>query len=219
MKLTTKEEQDAQMRATVAGGLKGLAGGLALALPGAYLLNQRWAYYRALPRNLKAFGIVVVAVPSFIIPAEHAGMRFEKLRWTGVGKQELDTQEARERARWEALTPMQKLKDTAARHEYGLIGGAWAASMVGAFGWIMRDPYQTFPQKIVQARMWAQGLTIGILIAAGALTHAKRHKEVNERGVRHIESDHSWRDIVEAEVREEKARKQGAPGAPPGKAV
>lgn len=69
------------MRATVAGGLKGLAGGLALALPGAYLLNQRWAYYRALPRNLKAFGIVVVAVPSFIIPAEHAGMRFEKLRW------------------------------------------------------------------------------------------------------------------------------------------
>jgi hypothetical protein len=30
--------------------------------------------------------------------------------------------------------------------------------------------------KIVQARMWAQGLTIGLLIAAGALTGSKREE-------------------------------------------
>ncbi|MBH0005030.1 HIG1 domain-containing protein, partial [Pseudoalteromonas sp. SWYJZ12] len=28
---------------------------------------------------------------------------------------------------------------------------------------ISRDKYQTTAQKVVQARMWAQGLTIGIL--------------------------------------------------------
>jgi hypothetical protein len=28
--------------------------------------------------------------------------------------------------------------------------------------------------QIVQARMWAQGLTIGVLIAAGILTHRTR---------------------------------------------
>lgn len=32
------------------------------------------------------------------------------------------------------------------------------------------------PQKIVQARVWAQGLTIGIIIAAGILTSSQRAK-------------------------------------------
>lgn len=36
--------------------------------------------------------------------------------------------------------------------------------------------------------MWAQGLTIGILIAAGALTHARRQQALDEHGVRHIVS-------------------------------
>lgn len=59
---------------------------------------------------------------------------------TGAGKEELDTLKARERAQWEAMTLTQRIRDVAARHEYGFIGGAWAASMVGAFGYIMRDP-------------------------------------------------------------------------------
>jgi hypothetical protein len=37
--------------------------------------------------------------------------------------------------------------------------------------------YQTYPQKIVQARMWAQGLTIGLLIVAGALTQTRKKIE------------------------------------------
>jgi len=34
--------------------------------------------------------------------------------------------------------------------------------------------------QIVQARMWAQGLTIGILIVAGALTQSKRKEFAEE---------------------------------------
>lgn len=59
---------------------------------------------------------------------------------TGIGKEEIDSVEAREQARWESMSLGQKARDVAARHEYGLIGGAWAASMLGAFGYIMRDP-------------------------------------------------------------------------------
>ena len=47
--------------------------------------------------------------------------------------------------------------------------------------------------------MWAQGLTIGVLIAAGALTHAQRQKTFNEGAMHHGTIDHSWRDIVEHE--------------------
>jgi len=185
------------MRATVVGGAKGFTGGLAFALPTSYLLNRRWAYYRQLPPSLKAFGVILVAVPAFVINAEHAGLRYEKEHWSDAGAHELDILKQRVQDRWDKMGPLEKLKDVAGRHEYGLIGGAWAATMVGAFGWIMRDKYQTMPQKIVQARMWAQGLTIGILIAAGALTHARRQQAVDEHGLRHIEPDHSWRDIVE----------------------
>jgi len=55
--------------------------------------------------------------------------------------------------------------------------------------------YQTYPQKIVQARMWAQGLTISLIIIAGALTQTRKRVE-NQKG------DHSWRDILEQQERE-----------------
>lgn len=69
------------MRATVVGGAKGFTGGLAFALPASYLLNRRWAYYRHFPPSLKAFGVILVAVPAFVINAEHAGLKYEKEHW------------------------------------------------------------------------------------------------------------------------------------------
>jgi hypothetical protein len=86
----------------------------------------------------------------------------------------LDDEAAHERAKWEALSTGQRLADWAARHEYSIIMGSWALSMAAAASIISRNQYQTIPQKAVQVRMWAQGLTIGVLIAAGALTHSRR---------------------------------------------
>ena len=48
--------------------------------------------------------------------------------------------------------------------------------------------------------MWAQGLTIGVLIAAGILTQSQRTETAKEQ--RNI--DHSWRDILEEQERERK---------------
>ena len=83
--------------------------------------------------------------------------------------------------------------------------------------------------QVVQARMWAQGLTIGIIIAAGILTHSQRSKayeEEDEHRVRHLvrnlcsdfgasahlflplaqPADHSWQDILAQEERERAAK-------------
>ena len=54
--------------------------------------------------------------------------------------------------------------------------------------------------------MWAQGLTIGVLIAAGALTHAQRKKALEDGPIHHGAVDHSWRDIIEHEEAENAAR-------------
>jgi hypothetical protein len=50
--------------------------------------------------------------------------------------------------------------------------------------------------------MWAQGLTIGILIAAGVLTHSERAE-----AAKHPAVDHSWRELLEAEAKEAESRK------------
>jgi hypothetical protein len=50
--------------------------------------------------------------------------------------------------------------------------------------------------------MWAQGLTIGILIAAGVLTHPERAEAAKHHAV-----DHSWRELLEAEAKEAESRK------------
>ena len=87
-------------------------------------------------------------MPSFVISAERHGQAFERAHWTGAGKDELDTLEAREEARWAGLTVREKILDTARRHQYGCILGGWSASMVAAFGIIARNRYQTLPQKV-----------------------------------------------------------------------
>lgn len=83
--------------------------------------------------------------------------------------------------------------------------------------------------------MWAQGLTIGVLIAAGVMTHARRVREMDEGPVRHLvstpasfptsspenliadsafhatqEADHSWKDIVEHEEQARQLAQQRA---------
>jgi sugar phosphate permease len=86
----------------------------------------------------------------------------------------LEEESEHERGKWVSMGLHERIVEWAARHEYGFILGTWAVSMGVAGAIIARDRYQTVPQKVVQARMWAQGLTIGVLIAAGALTHTKR---------------------------------------------
>ncbi|THH29143.1 hypothetical protein EUX98_g5063 [Antrodiella citrinella] len=228
-----QDQRDAQMRATVIGAAKGFFGSLAVAAPASYILNRRWAYYRALPPSLKALGIIVVVVPSFAISAERAALKFEREQWCVASIQfyaegyEQDVSliyASLVYARWDAMSFSEKAADVAARHEYGLIGGGWAVSMVGAFSIIMRNPRRVacarvsvvkskadvfwYILQVVQARMWAQGLTIGVVLAAGILTHARRVRVQNEGAVRHLEADHSWKDIVAEEQRAENAAKE-----------
>lgn len=46
--------------------------------------------------------------------------------------------------------------------------------------------------------MWAQGLTIGVLIAAGVLTQTQRKQAAATRSV-----DHSWAELLEKQAKEE----------------
>lgn len=206
MKIVSPEEEAQHQRYVVNAGFKGLAGGLAVSLPASYFLNQRWPYYRALPLSLKALGVIAVSVPAFAVAAEQASLRFDRAHWSDKGKIELDEQAERERARLQALNTPDRIAEWSKRNQYSIIGTSWLGGMSVASAVIMRDRQQTFAQKIVQVRMWAQGITIAVVIAAGVLTHRDREaKRESQRAA----VDHSWADIVAISERNNNHPSQG----------
>ncbi|KAH9977736.1 hypothetical protein BGW80DRAFT_1435465 [Lactifluus volemus] len=175
--------------AVAVGGAQGFLGGMGLALPASYLANRNWPYYRNLPPSLKALGVVMVVVPSFLISAENAGRRFEQDNWEKAGQDQVALIKRREETRWENMTLSQKAVDFTARHQFSVIAGCWALGIAGAFGGLCGiRAYQSLSQKVVQARMWSQGITIGVVIAAAAVS-----RDVG----RPVNRDHSWREVIE----------------------
>jgi len=202
MKLATQEELAGHHAATVRGAVEGVVAGLAISVPGSLWMHRRWPYYRALPVHLKVMGVIFVVAPLYAIQAERRGVEFDKSTWTGAGKVELEREEAQEISRWNRLDSKEKLKDWAIRNQYKIILGSWATSMAVAGAIVMRNRHQTTAQKVVQARMWAQGLTIGVLIAAGVLTHTNRAEAAQHRN-----TDHTWQNMVEEFQEEERQAK------------
>ncbi|OJT08005.1 Respiratory supercomplex factor 2, mitochondrial [Trametes pubescens] len=203
MKFATEEELAGHHSATVRGAIEGVLGGLVLSLPASFYMQRNWAYYRALPPHLKALGVIFVVAPCYAIQAERRGVEFDKSTWTGAGKAELDREERVQQSRWEMMDAKAKFKEWALQNQYKIIVGSWAASMAVAGVIVMRDRYQSTPQKVVQARMWAQGLTIGVLIAAGVLTQSSRQASHDNRSV-----DHSWANILAEQEKEERENAQ-----------
>ncbi|KAJ6560336.1 hypothetical protein B0H19DRAFT_1147290 [Mycena capillaripes] len=222
MKFASEEQIAAHTAASRRGALEGglVAGGIATL--GSMYAHRRWAYYRSLPPSLKVLGVLVIAAPALSIQAERRGLEYDKSQWEGEGAQLLNLREQHEMTRWESMSTGDKIADWAQRHEYSIIVGGWALSL-GVAGLIIgRDKYQTTAQKVVQARMWAQGLTIGIILTAAGL-HTNRNK--GESASR-PSADHSWMEVVqqhEKERQEQEARikarvasaqRRGAPDVP-----
>ncbi len=201
--------------------MEGVLAGLAISLPLSFVAQRKWAAYRALPIQLKVLGVITVVLPAYAIGAERRGVEYDESTWTGAGKHVLEREHLEEEKKWESYSGTEKLKDWALRNQYKVILGSWAASMAVAGAIVMTNKYQTLPQKVVQARMWAQGLTIGVLIGAGVMTHSQREQSFAQRvcnlsfshymPVSYIDlqtADHSWREMLEEQQREDEEHKK-----------
>ncbi|KAG6856786.1 hypothetical protein H0H87_000754 [Tephrocybe sp. NHM501043] len=195
MKFATEEDIEGHAAASRRGAIEGAVGSSIVALGGSYYLHRSVAAYRALPLSLKALGVVIIVAPVLSIQAERRGLEYDKSKWEGEGVRFLHGKRLEDDARWEEMSNRDKLADWADRHQYSLILGGWASSLAFAGAVISRDKIQTTAQKVVQARMWAQGLTIGLLIVAGALTQSRR-----AAAAKHPNTDHSWRDMVNSNL-------------------
>lgn len=116
-------------------------------------------------------------------------------------------------------------------NRYSIVFGSWVVSMAAALGIVGRARWLTTQQKLVQARVYAQGFTIAAVIISLAFEGGDRmaksgrwetvkiidpndptHKHLIEKRIHHerYAGEDQWMDMVEAEERRLKEREQAA---------
>lgn len=63
-------------------------------------------------------------MPCISISAEKAGEAYGQAEWSGVGKEEMDLQRAREEERLRGMTAMERATEWAKGHKYQVIMGS-----------------------------------------------------------------------------------------------
>ncbi|KAK6329874.1 hypothetical protein TWF718_003303 [Orbilia javanica] len=229
MKILTKEEEDAHYAATVKGGLKGGAYGLGIGLASAFLLNHRYPFFRNLTLPLKAFFVSSSATFALIVAAENSSRQFEinRLKANITYQDRTAAILAANRAN---MSQQERFMDWGRENRYKIVGASWVASMAGSLALVYRDRYLTRAQKLVQARVYAQGLTLLVLLASAAfeISDARSGKRRDiimvpdpadptgqrmiEKKVHHeqYEGQDLWMDMVKGEEERIRRRKEEA---------
>ncbi|KAL3449405.1 hypothetical protein BJX65DRAFT_272190 [Aspergillus insuetus] len=175
MKLLTREEEDAHYREVVKGGTLGGVCGLVAGYAGVMLASRRYHTIRNLTIPMKAFLMTSSGTFVGIIAADHASRAYEAAR--NEERQWYENRE--ERLRQQELAGMSfadRATAWARRERYKIVGVTWLLSMAGSFALVGRNPYLTGPQKVVQARVYAQGATLAVLVASAAFEISERNR-------------------------------------------
>lgn len=229
MKILTKEEEQAHYNATVKGGITGGVLGLALGGAAVYGAHLRFHTFRSLTLPMKAFLVTSSGTFTAIIAADRASRSYEWARDPQRQYRDRATLDQEQIRANESL--LQRAKDWGRENRYPIVTASWVASMGIALGLVGRNPYLSRAQKLVQARVYAQGLTLAVLVATAAFEvgdaqkgrgrwetvmvldpNDPEHKHLIEKKIHHeaYEGEDLWRDMVAAEERKIAARKSAA---------
>ncbi|KAI9703935.1 MAG: hypothetical protein M1820_005717 [Bogoriella megaspora] len=227
MKILTKEEEQAHYNATVKGGLGGGLFGTAVGAAGVYAATVRYPAFRQLTLPFRAFLIASSGTFAAIISADRYSRKFEEER--NPEKKYVDSSTTLSQELESQKSTTQKVGDWAKENRYPIVFASWVASMGAALGIVGRNPYLTGQQKLVQARVYAQGLTLAVLVASFAFETSDaakgkgrwetirvldpndpEHKHVIEKQIHHerYAGEDQWRDMIEAEEQRREERRQ-----------
>lgn len=127
------------------------------------------------------------------------------------------------------MTSQERTKKWLSDNRYSIVVGSWVASITAAWSIVGRNPYLSGQQKLVQARVYAQGLTLAVVIISLAFeTNDSRtgkgrwetvkvldpndpqHKHMIEKKVHHerYQGEDQWMDMIAAEEEKMKEREK-----------
>jgi len=208
MKILTKEEEQAHYYATLKGGTIGGVVGLGVGFAGVALASRRYHFIRHLTLPLKAFLVTSAGTFAGIISADHSSRAYETARNPKALQYQEEQREKYAQAH-EGMTFTERAMDFGKKERYKIVGASWVASMAAAFALVNRNKYLTGAQKLVQARVYAQFLTLGVLVASAAFEIADSKNEEGKmwETVQYIDPS----DPEHKRVLEKRQRKEGAP--------
>ncbi|GAA5982638.1 hypothetical protein JCM5350_002131 [Sporobolomyces pararoseus] len=202
------EDQQEHYSAVVKGGLTSGMIALGAGSAGAVgLQRMNVAAWRGLTLPLKAFALTSITTAGFIIGADSASRKFELSKYSiGSGtklekisheQQRLEQEAGITKPRGEVREVGTKdaLLNWAKQNRWSVIFGAWVASMAGSGAYIAATPL-SFSQKLVQARMYAQGLTVAVLLASAALTQIPNEDGISDDEAKRIDREqgmYAWK--------------------------
>jgi len=194
------------------------------------LAHRRYQFFHQLTPQLKAFLITSGGTFTGIIAADHGSRSYEAQR-NPLDRQFVERERQRQAEENKGKSWTERAMDFGRKERYKIVGGSWLASMVAAFALVNRNKYLTGPQKLVQARVYAQFLTVGVLVATAAfeISDSKNeqgkfwetvkvidpndpeHKRLIERRQHKEEwkGQELWREMVEVEEQRLKEKERG----------
>ncbi|RMJ12937.1 hypothetical protein BHE90_012319 [Fusarium euwallaceae] len=225
MKILTKEEEEAHYSAVVKGGLIGGTIGLGVGVGGVIFASRRYPAFRGLTIPFRTFLITSAGTFGAIINADRWSMAFQKEQ-NPMNFYQDETQRVQQITR-ENQTAYERFMEYGKENRYSIVFISWLASMGLAFALVSRSPMNT-ANKVVQARVYAQGLTLAVLIISAVfeMNDAKsgsgrwqtvmvidpddpEHKHLIEKRIHkeEYEGQDLWKDMVAAEERRLAAKK------------
>ncbi|KAF7558300.1 hypothetical protein G7046_g5863 [Stylonectria norvegica] len=226
MKLLTKEEEEAHYKQILTGGSIGGTIGLCVGVSGVFLASKRWPAFRGLTIPFRTFLVTSAGTFGAIINADRYGIAYQRAQ---DPMSTYKDSSARGRALMrENETAYERFLQYGREHRYSIVFLSWLASMGIALAIVGRSPMNT-ANKVVQARMYAQGLTLAVLVVSAVfeVNDAKagsgrwetvlvvdpndpEHKRLIEEKIHkeEYEGQDLWKDMVAAEEQRLAAKKQ-----------
>lgn len=209
MKLLTAEEISEHKAYTLKGGFLGCVAGVAISFAGMRYLPRKFPNFKphTLPWSLRTAMFITPPTLISAIAAEEASNKFDEMRYSGDYKEK---QEKQQELEWAEMSSTEKVVTFLSNHKYKVITGAWAGSLYASWHIINRDPIMTKPQKIVQARMYAQFITVLLLLGTIALSTWEASMTAGSTAEkRQRQEEQRWKHALEAAEREEAKLAEG----------
>ncbi|ORZ15365.1 hypothetical protein BCR42DRAFT_461257 [Absidia repens] len=166
--LTEKQLNESERIGLHYGG-RGALIGLGLGALATMYAFKKSPSFRALSKPMQASMVVAGATSGFLFGSDRAVTGYEN-RELGYMDEEMYVN--LKQARFEKI-PKSGFDKTLVYlndNRWTVIGCTWALSMVAALGYSFSNKYLNTQQKLVQARMYAQAATIGVLMASAGLS-------------------------------------------------
>ncbi|KDN51648.1 hypothetical protein RSAG8_00194, partial [Rhizoctonia solani AG-8 WAC10335] len=171
MKLITKQQQEEAAKNTMVGLFKGMVLGLGLAYPALHFASKRFPTIRAIPPVQRGWLLLISSLGVGMTNAELSYEAYLKSQWHGRTAEILRKEQEEEAAGIQALSLQGRALHWAKENRFSIIGMSWVSAMAISGGLVFaRNRGVPFSQKIVQVRMYAQGVTIAVLLASAGLS-------------------------------------------------